>query len=64
MQQDPGPIVYFDTDDIDASIGKVRSLGGKSEDKQAIPGRDHLSEAAGIWPVASTGARWLAILAP
>jgi predicted enzyme related to lactoylglutathione lyase len=39
MQQDPGPVVYFDTDDIDASIGKVRDLGGSSEDKQAIPGQ-------------------------
>jgi uncharacterized protein len=39
MSQDPGPVVYFDTDDIDTSIGKVRDLGGKSEDKQAIPGQ-------------------------
>ena len=39
MQQDPGPVVYFDTDDIDVSIGKVRDLGGSSEDKQAIPGQ-------------------------
>jgi len=39
MQQDPGPVVYFDSADIDASIGKVRELGGKSEDKQAIPGQ-------------------------
>ena len=35
--QDPGPVVYFDTDNIDASIGKVRELGGKSDDKMAIP---------------------------
>ena len=33
----PGLIVYFDTDDIDASIAKVRELGGESEDKQPIP---------------------------
>ncbi len=33
----PGPVVYFGTDDIDASIGKVRDLGGKSDDKMAIP---------------------------
>jgi predicted enzyme related to lactoylglutathione lyase len=39
LQQDPGPVVYFDTDDIDASIGKVRDLGGKSDDKQSIPGQ-------------------------
>ncbi len=37
MQQEPGPVIYFDTDNIDASIGKVRELGGKSDDKMAIP---------------------------
>jgi predicted enzyme related to lactoylglutathione lyase len=31
------PIVYFDTDDIDASIAKVRELGGEAGDKQPIP---------------------------
>ncbi|HEY1368894.1 MAG TPA: VOC family protein [Gaiellaceae bacterium] len=30
--------VYFDTDDIDATIGKVRESGGEAEDKQPIPG--------------------------
>lgn len=39
MQQEPGLVVYFDTDDIDASIGRVRELGGKSDDKQPIPGQ-------------------------
>jgi uncharacterized protein len=35
---DPGSLdVYFDTDDIDATIAKVRSGGGESNDKQAIP---------------------------
>ena len=33
-----GPIVYFDTDDIEASIAKVRELGGQADDKQPIPG--------------------------
>ena len=32
------PLVYFDTDDIDASIGKVRDSGGEAPDKQPIPG--------------------------
>jgi predicted enzyme related to lactoylglutathione lyase len=32
-----GPIVYFDTDDIDASIAKVRELGGAADDKQPVP---------------------------
>jgi uncharacterized protein len=31
------PIVYFDTDDIDASVAKVRELGGQAEDKQPVP---------------------------
>jgi predicted enzyme related to lactoylglutathione lyase len=30
--------VYFDTDDIDASVGKVREAGGEAGDKQPIPG--------------------------
>jgi predicted enzyme related to lactoylglutathione lyase len=29
--------VYFDTDDIDASIAKVREGGGEADDKQPIP---------------------------
>ena len=32
-----GPIVYFDTDDIDATLAKVRESGGEAEDKQPIP---------------------------
>jgi predicted enzyme related to lactoylglutathione lyase len=32
-----GTIVYFDTDDIDASISRVRELGGSADDKQPIP---------------------------
>ena len=32
-----GLIVYFDTDDIDASVAKVRELGGEAEDKQPVP---------------------------
>ena len=31
------PNVYLQTDDIDASIAKVRELGGKAEDKMPIP---------------------------
>ena len=33
-----GPIVYFETDDIDAELAKARDLGGQAEDKQPIPG--------------------------
>lgn len=32
-----GVIVYFDTDDIEASIAKVRELGGTADDKQPVP---------------------------
>lgn len=32
-----GPIVYFDTDDIDKSIAKAREHGGSADDKQPIP---------------------------
>ena len=32
-----GPIVYFDTGDVDASVTKVRELGGSAEDKQPVP---------------------------
>ena len=32
-----GPTVYFDTDDIDASIEKVHELGGEAEERIAIP---------------------------
>jgi predicted enzyme related to lactoylglutathione lyase len=37
QDDEQGPIVYFDTDDIDASIAKVRELGGRADDKQPIP---------------------------
>ena len=33
-----GVLVYFDTDDIDASIAEVRESGGEAEDKGPIPG--------------------------
>jgi predicted enzyme related to lactoylglutathione lyase len=33
-----GAIIYFESDDIDASVERVNELGGSAEDKQAIPG--------------------------
>jgi predicted enzyme related to lactoylglutathione lyase len=33
-----GPIVYFETDDVEASIAKARELGGEAEDKLPVPG--------------------------
>jgi len=32
-----GLVVYLDTDDIDASVAKVRELGGTADDKQPVP---------------------------
>jgi predicted enzyme related to lactoylglutathione lyase len=32
-----GLIVYLDTNDVDASIAKVRELGGTADDKQPVP---------------------------
>ena len=32
-----GLVVYFDTNDIDASVAKVRELGGTADDKQPVP---------------------------
>jgi uncharacterized protein len=35
---EPGhPTVYFDVDDIDAAIARVRELGGNADDKQPVP---------------------------
>ena len=33
-----GPVVYFDAGDIDATVARVRELGGEAENKQPIPG--------------------------
>jgi predicted enzyme related to lactoylglutathione lyase len=38
-----GPVVYFDTDDIDASIEQTRALGGQAEDSVPIPGVGRMS---------------------
>lgn len=35
---EPGnPAVYFDVDDMDAAIARVRELGGKADDKMPVP---------------------------
>jgi uncharacterized protein len=37
--QEPGPLtVYFDTEDIDGTIAKVRELGGEAGDKMPVQG--------------------------
>ena len=49
-------LVYFDTDDIDASRAKVQELGGEAGDKQPVPGhgwmahcRDTEGNAFSLW---------------
>ena len=37
------PVIYFSTEEIDASIGKVRKLGGTAADKLPIPGQGWFS---------------------
>lgn len=37
MDGQKSPVVYFGTDDIDASLRKVKENGGKAGDKQPIP---------------------------
>ena len=50
------PVVYFDTDDIDASIAKVKELGGSAEEKMPVPGmgwfvacKDDQGTAFSLW---------------
>jgi predicted enzyme related to lactoylglutathione lyase len=33
-----GIVVYYDTDDIDASVARVRELGGEADGKAPVPG--------------------------
>jgi uncharacterized protein len=55
--QEPGALtVYFDTEDIDATIAKVRELGGEAEDKSPVQGygwfagcRDTEGNAFSLW---------------
>ena len=54
---EPGNLtVYFDTADIDATLGKVRELGGEAGDKVPVPGhgwfapcRDTEGNAFSLW---------------
>ena len=34
----PGPRVYFDVDEIDAGVTRVRELGGEASDAMPVPG--------------------------
>lgn len=51
-----GLVVYFDTENIDASVERVRELGGKADDKQPVPNfgwfstcRDTEGNAFSLW---------------
>jgi predicted enzyme related to lactoylglutathione lyase len=54
---EPGnPAVYFDVDDLDAAIARVRELGGQADDKQPVPAmgwftacRDTEGNAFSLW---------------
>jgi predicted enzyme related to lactoylglutathione lyase len=37
QQGEQGPVIYFGSDDIDATVARVRELGGRADDKQPIP---------------------------
>ncbi len=39
FQGDPGAIrVYFDVDDVNAGVARLKELGGKADDPQPVPG--------------------------
>ena len=54
---EPGhPNVYFDVDDIDASLATVRELGGEADEKSPVPGmgwfagcKDSEGNAFSLW---------------
>ena len=37
------PTVYFGTEDIDATVKKIKDSGGKAEEKQPIPGQGYFA---------------------
>lgn len=37
MEGEQGPVIYLDSEDIDADLAKVRELGGDAQDKEPIP---------------------------
>ena len=47
MQSDQkSPVVYFGTDDIDATLRKVKESGGKAGEKQPIPTQGYFAACA------------------
>jgi predicted enzyme related to lactoylglutathione lyase len=54
--EERGLLVYYDVDDIDGSIAKVRESGGEGEDKMPVPAmgwfsrcKDPEGNAFGLW---------------
>jgi predicted enzyme related to lactoylglutathione lyase len=52
----PGLFVYFDVDDIDDGISRVKQLGGQAEDRSPVPGMGWFSRCTdtegnpfGLW---------------
>ncbi len=45
MQPGENATIYFDVDDIDEAVARVRKLGGKADDRQPIPGIGWFSRA-------------------
>jgi len=53
---DKSILVYFETDDIDAEIDRIRELGGNTEEKMPVPsmgwfahGKDTEGNPFGVW---------------
>jgi predicted enzyme related to lactoylglutathione lyase len=53
---DKGILVYFETDDIDAELGRIRDSGGDAEDKAPVPSMGWFAHAKdpegnkfGVW---------------
>ena len=68
QEGEQGPIVYFDSDDIDADLAKVRELGGDAEDEAADPARrlvralqGHRGQSLQPLPVGRVGRAALAV---
>ena len=58
-----GPIVYFETEDVEASIAKVRELGGEADAKMPVPGhgwfarcKDTEGNAFSLWQADTSAA--------
>jgi len=55
------PLVYYDVDDIEASVARARELGGEADDKMPVPGMGWFSVCAtpegnrfGLWQTDSS----------